>query len=427
MSLTPSSASVSKSYPDIVFFLPRPFWPPYAGPCRHCHFEAQSLSAKGYSVHLITISSPPRDSSFVQSLPYRSISYIIPRPWNSIRSFIRALLSAFFKFLPFTSQVYSSSSYLSDFRLICSSFPVESTILHFFTIRSHPFFVYASSLGYKSVVELIDSYTLNLRTRLKHTSVIKEPLAYFFLLVESYLYSFLEKSLPSLPNILAYSVVTAFDCSFLKLKPSESWASPPLLKVTSIAADFPPLSMQKLSEKIQLQALSPTLLFFGSLYYYPNVQALQYFADHIVGPLRLDFPGIRVIVAGSNPSPTVLRLCRKSSCFELHRNVPSLIPLFDASLCSVAPVLSGSGQQNKILESIAHGLPVLTTTFAAQALGLTEEHVFLCDKPTDWTKSLMDLFLFGEETLRKVHRSYHYCKERYSWDSVTASFVDFYT
>lgn len=406
--------------------MPRSFWPPYAGPSRHCFYEARALSSKGYDVHLICLARKEEINHPVHSLPFASISYISPRIIPLLVSLFSAIFSALFRSLPFTTQSYSSPYYISSFTSLLKRFSAHTTIIHFFTLRSYPFILAAAALNYDSVVELIDSYALNLSTRLKSTSFVRQPFLFLFLWVESFLYLKLESSLPCLPHIKAYTVVSPHDLDYLRLNSTPQMGHHSKLLVTSIASEFPELSLTNLSNNIDSQICSPTILFFGSLYYYPNVQALTYFTTHILSLLKLSYPELRVLVVGSKPSTSVTKMCRRHSALCLHQDVATLKPYFESAVCSIAPILSGSGQQNKIVESIAHTLPVLTTSFAATPLKLTSDHVFICDKPDDWLASMQSLLMFKEDTLLKAQSAYEFCRHEYSWCSLSSKYISIY-
>ena len=73
-----------------------------------------------------------------------------------------------------------------------------------------------------------------------------------------------------------------------------------------------------------------------------------------------------VLFLGSHPPPEVLEL--ESEQIKIHGYVPDVEPLFDSSLLSVAPLRVGAGVKGKINQSMALGVPCVTTSVGAEGL-----------------------------------------------------------
>ena len=98
---------------------------------------------------------------------------------------------------------------------------------------------------------------------------------------------------------------------------------------------------------------SPTLLFSGNMSYPPNVDAAVQLVKHIL-PL-VQTPNVRVLIAGTQPVPAVLRLA--SEQVEITGWIPDIREAYGQADVFVAPLRIGTGQQNKILEAMAMELP----------------------------------------------------------------------
>ena len=101
------------------------------------------------------------------------------------------------------------------------------------------------------------------------------------------------------------------------------------------------------------------LLFVGKMSYRPNIEAVRFMASAMPS-------GARLTVAGASPVPEVVAL--ESDTVHVTGRVPDLGPFFRGADLVVAPMLSGSGIQNKILQAMAHGCCVLTTPIGADGL-----------------------------------------------------------
>ena len=102
------------------------------------------------------------------------------------------------------------------------------------------------------------------------------------------------------------------------------------------------------------------IVFVGKMNYEPNVRAAVFFATEVFPQVRDIVPQSRFYIVGSNPLPEIKTLAGIEGV-EVTGFVPSVHPYYADAAVVVAPMLSGSGIQNKILEALAHGCCVLTS------------------------------------------------------------------
>jgi len=100
------------------------------------------------------------------------------------------------------------------------------------------------------------------------------------------------------------------------------------------------------------------VLFAGTLTWAPNVDGLDWFLREVLPDLELDEP---IQVVGGEPQPAWLELPSAKKVDFLGR-VPSVEPLYEEASVLIAPVFSGSGIKLKIVNSLARGMPVVTTS-----------------------------------------------------------------
>jgi polysaccharide biosynthesis protein PslH len=111
----------------------------------------------------------------------------------------------------------------------------------------------------------------------------------------------------------------------------------------------------------------PTVTFTGDMSYFPNEDAAIFFANKVLPLIRLEVPSTRFLVVGRNPSRKVREL-QKIAGIEVTGWVPDVRPYLDQTWVSVAPFSIAAGIQNKILEAMACGLPVVGSRRAVQGL-----------------------------------------------------------
>ncbi len=156
----------------------------------------------------------------------------------------------------------------------------------------------------------------------------------------------------------------------------------------------------------------PVLVFTGAMDYWPNVEAVVWFADEVLPRIRQARPEIRLAVVGSNPSEEVRALDGREGITVTGR-VPDVRPYLRHAAVAVAPLRIARGIQNKVLEALAMARPVVCTPPAAEGLRpaplVTQA---TADTPEAVARLVLDNLARGAVP---AHRAY--VVEHYSWDA----------
>lgn len=113
--------------------------------------------------------------------------------------------------------------------------------------------------------------------------------------------------------------------------------------------------------------IPPAAVFVGDMSYFPNEDAAIFFAGKVLPLIRQALPEARFIIVGRNPGRNVRRL-QNIEGVQVTGFVPDVRTYLAQAQVSVAPFSIAAGIQNKILEAMAYGLPVVATPRAAQGL-----------------------------------------------------------
>jgi polysaccharide biosynthesis protein PslH len=119
-----------------------------------------------------------------------------------------------------------------------------------------------------------------------------------------------------------------------------------------------------------------TISFVGRMDYYPNQECMFDFCANVLPLVRQRRPGIRLSIVGADPSPAVKKLATLPGV-SVTGSVPDVRPHVRRSAAMVAPLNIARGTQNKILEAMAMGVPVVTTPAGAGGVDATPEEHFL--------------------------------------------------
>lgn len=155
------------------------------------------------------------------------------------------------------------------------------------------------------------------------------------------------------------------------------------------------------------------LIYIGSMDWYPNENAVAFFADEVLPKIREKLPDVQFSAVGGNPSPRVQKLAIRSQILVTGR-VPEIKPYFARATVFVVPLRIGSGTRLKILEALAMGKAVVSTTVGAEGLNLVDgEEILIADEPIAFAEAVLRLLTdaslrrkIGENGRARVEQDY---------------------
>ena len=129
--------------------------------------------------------------------------------------------------------------------------------------------------------------------------------------------------------------------------------------------------------------------FIGRMDYYPNQECMQRFCREVWPRLRAQRPALKLVIVGADPSPAIKALGQLAGV-TVTGSVPDVRPQVRSSALMVAPLAIARGTQNKILEAMAMGVPVVTSRIAAGGVDAeAERHLLVADAPDELAAAIL--------------------------------------
>jgi hypothetical protein len=170
---------------------------------------------------------------------------------------------------------------------------------------------------------------------------------------------------------------------------------------------------------------SECLLFLGSMDYGPNVDAVLRFAREVLPRIQAERPGVVFEVVGGNPVPEVRALAGPR--VRVTGRVPAVQPYLERASALVVPLAIGGGTRLKIVEALALGTPVVSSTIGAQGLGLEHErHLLLADGAEAFARATLQVLSDPREAARLGARGRAHVHEHYRWEALGRELVDYW-
>lgn len=143
-----------------------------------------------------------------------------------------------------------------------------------------------------------------------------------------------------------------------------------------------------------------TISFIGRMDYYPNQECMFRFCRDVWPRLKAVRPSLKLLIVGADPSPAVWKLAELDGV-TVTGSVPDVRPHVRASALMVAPLNIARGTQNKILEAMAMGVPVVTSRVAAGGVDAeSEKHFLVAETPDDYARQILRVCSDDDERRR---------------------------
>jgi sugar transferase (PEP-CTERM/EpsH1 system associated) len=158
-----------------------------------------------------------------------------------------------------------------------------------------------------------------------------------------------------------------------------------------------------------------TIVFSGRMSAFPNADAAVWFATHVFPIVRSRIGDARLRIVGAYPPRRVKKLATLPGV-EITGRIPDLGEAVSRAAVAVAPLLTGAGTQNKVLEAMALGVPVVATRMVADGVAAAAgEHLLVADEPEPFAEAVISLMAGGQRQ-RIIDNARRFVEREYSWN-----------
>lgn len=175
----------------------------------------------------------------------------------------------------------------------------------------------------------------------------------------------------------------------------------------------------------EINIVAPKVAFTGAMDYEPNEQAAIFFIEHVLPKLLEDWPTLKFFVIGKNPGDRLMKL--QSPSVIITGAVESVAACLNDIDVVVAPLLSGAGMKNKVLEALAAGRPLVASPVAVDGIDIYHgKEYLLANSVNDWVNSVGSLLRKPIEASVLARNGRETVRGAYSWDMARDSFLKIY-
>lgn len=166
------------------------------------------------------------------------------------------------------------------------------------------------------------------------------------------------------------------------------------------------------------------LIYNGALTYGANLDAIRFYISEIYPILRKTIPAVKLVVTGRTSGVDLTGIADCSG-IELTGYVEDIRTVLESSAACIIPLRQGGGTRLKILEAMAAGVPVVSTSIGAEGIeAVPGKHLLIADEPFEFANVVGQVL--GDDSLNRNLRTAarDLVEEKYSWKKISVLFSD---
>lgn len=384
----------------ILFLTPTLPFPPVGGEKLRPFYFLKYLSLK-HKISLFAFIERREEIEAVKNCPFDiDIHTVLLPKWHSYLKVLRG----FFSFQPLEVYYYASKKMQRLINQELNNHKFDLIFCHLIRMAHY----IRDDVLVKKAIDLSDALPL----RYHLSSNIRSDI---FSLIEKIESKRLKKYEPK--------AIKKFDLSFIASSKDKKYYSKKLsvenLSLIPNGVEIEEGSLSRVSPE------SKKIVFFGNMRPFPNQDAFFYFYKKIFPLIKNEVRDVKLILVGANVNKNILSLAAKEPAFFVYNNVADIKPFVKDAAVSVAPMRIAVGIQNKIIQSMAYGLPVVATSIGLGGIdACPNQDILIADDPLSFSKQVVNLL--QDEKLRNylIENAYKLIKLKYHWQEIVNKLND---
>jgi glycosyltransferase involved in cell wall biosynthesis len=169
-----------------------------------------------------------------------------------------------------------------------------------------------------------------------------------------------------------------------------------------------------------------TIVFSGKMSYHANITMVKYLVSDIMPLVWKACPETRLVIVGKDP-PSEIKNMERNPLVAVTGTVEDIRPFLWQATLSVVPLLYGAGIQNKILEAMATGAPVVTTPQTLAALQADPgRDLLVANNAAEFAQKILQIF-HDRSLARAIGTSgWTYVRKNHDWSSIASQLANIY-
>jgi len=385
----------------ILFLANRVPYPPFRGDKLKIFNLARRLHEK-HELHLLTFAQTPEDLSYKAELEkiFKEVHLVYLPKWKSAMN----CLAAAWDSKPLQVLYFQSATLQQQLNTMLEQHQYDA--IHVQHLRMSPYL--AGRKNIPRILDLPDAFSLYWERRKN----VKRSLPVT-------LFENMEQK-----RVLRYeSVLKEYD---MALACSDE-------DIAYLEAKHNATNLRLLPNGVDMTAFSPrnhdyshnnTLLFTGNMDYAPNVDAVIYFTETILPEIRKTHPAVKFVIAGQRPVQKVLDLANDHVIVTGF--IKDLAVCYNEASVVVAPLRFGAGTQNKVLEAMAMGVPVVCSNIGFAGLGITSgEGAIMQTDPAKFAATVVELLSSADKRKAIGQAGTTVIRTKFDWDIVALKLEEY--
>lgn len=370
-------------------------WPLIGGDRVHIYHYLKELKKLGHKITLVTLVSD--DDDIKGALEHNEFyTKLIPIKFNKKLAYLNAA-KAIFNDRPFIVEYFYSKQMQKVVDEEIATGLYDITIGYI--IRSLPYLEKHKNI--KKIIHLCDAVSMMYERRLKTKNSIFDRLkiGIEYIKVKNY-----EKKACRITD--KQVLISETDRKYLS-----KFADTTNCVVIGLATDTDYYCPQNTE-------LKNAICFVGSLQYIPNSEAAIYFATKVFPLIKKEIPDVKFKIIGANPRKELFEATKYIDGIEITGRVEDVREHMKDCKVSVCPVKIAGGIQNKILEAMAMGIPVVTTPEGAEGIDTEQKICITSISDEDYARKLIEILENTNLQKKLSNQSREFILSNFSWTQV---------